>query len=141
MRKAQVSIPVTEEQLEVTRKVVDTGRTVRVRKHVEEVSAIVREPVSLERVNIERVPIGRVVEEPPCVRTEGDVIVVPVVEERLVTRKELVLVEEIRLARRREETQTQAEIPLRRERVVVERFDPDTKQWLPEAEPFDPPQE
>jgi len=141
MRKAQVSIPVTEEQLEVTRKVVDTGRTVRVRKHVEEVSAIVREPVSLERVNIERVPIGRVVEEPPCVRTEGDVTVVPVVEERLVTRKELVLVEEIRLSRRREETQTQAEVPLLRERVVVERFDPDTNQWLPEAEPFDPPQE
>jgi len=141
MRQAQVSIPVTEEQLEVTRKVVDTGRTVRVRKRVEEFAATVREPVSLERVDIERVPIGRVVEEPPRVRTEGDVIVVPVVEERLVTRKELVLIEEIRLTRRREETQTQAEIPLLRERVVVERFDPDTHQWIPEAEPLAPPQE
>jgi len=128
----RTTVPVTEERLEVGREVVDTGRTVRLRKQVDTEVVPVREPVATETVEVERVPIGRVVAEPPAVRHEGDVMVVPVVQERLVTRKELVLVEEIRLVRRREVTQAQAEVPLRRERVLVERFDPDTGQWLPE---------
>jgi stress response protein YsnF len=129
----ELSIPVTEEELEVRREVVDTGRTVRLRKQVETVPAQVREPVTTEVVDVRRVPIGRVVDEPPQVRHEGDVMVVPVIQERLVTRKELVLVEEIRVTRRREVVQAQADVVLQRERVSVERFDPDTGQW--QAEP------
>jgi uncharacterized protein (TIGR02271 family) len=129
----ELAIPVTEEQLHVRREVVDTGRTLRVRKQVEEVPATVREPVTTEMVEVQRVAVGRVVDEPPAVRHEGDVMVVPVVQERLVMRKELVLVEEIHLTRRREVTQAQADVVLRRERVTVERFDPDTGQW--HAEP------
>ena len=127
------AIPVTEEQLHVRREVVDTGRTLRVRKQVEEAPATVQEPVTTEMVEVQRVAVGRVVDEPPAVRHEGNVMVVPVVQERLVTRKELVLVEEIHLTRRREVTQAQADVVLRRERVTVERFDPDTGQW--HAEP------
>jgi uncharacterized protein (TIGR02271 family) len=127
--RAEMSVPVTEEQLEVRREVVDTGRTLRLRKQVEEVPTAVQEPVATDVVDVQRVPVGRVVAEPPQVRHEGDVMVVPVVEERLVTRKELVLVEEIRLTRRREVVQGQAEVVLRREHVVVERFDPGTGQW------------
>jgi len=131
-RDDQLSIPVTEEQLEVHREVVDTGRTLRLRKQVEEVPADVREPVTREVVDVQRVPVGRVIDGPPAVRHEGDVMVVPVVQERLVTRKELVLVEEIRITRRLEVAQAEAKVVLRRERVVVERFDPDTNQWLAE---------
>jgi uncharacterized protein (TIGR02271 family) len=132
-RDDELSIPVTEEQLEVRREVVDTGRTLRLRKQVEEVPADVREPVTREVVEVQRVPVGRVIDGPPAVRHEGDVMVVPVVQERLVTRKELVLVEEIRITRRREVAQAEAKVVLRRERVVVERFDPDTNQWQAEA--------
>lgn len=127
------AIPVTEEQLHVGRRVTDTGRTLRVRKHVDVESVDTDASVAHERVDVERVPVGRVVSEPPVVRQEGDVTVVPVVEERLVTRKELVLVEEIRLTRRREEAPARARVDLRRERVEIERFDPDTRQWHPEA--------
>lgn len=132
-RARDAAIPVTEEKLEVRRQVVDTGRTLRVRKHVDEVQARVREPVATDLVEVQRVPLGHVVAEAPAPREEGDVIVVPVVEERLVTRKELVLVEEIRLVRRREVVQAEAEVPLRRERVVIERFDPDSGTWHPEG--------
>jgi stress response protein YsnF len=125
-------IPVTEEHLEVHREMVDTGRTLRLRKRVEEVSADVRESLATDAVHVERVPIGRVVDVAPPVREEGNVIVVPVIEERLVTRKELVLVEEIRLTRSREVTVAEARVPVRRERVEVERLDPGTGQWLPE---------
>ena len=131
-RDDELAVPVTEEQLHVRREVVDTGRTLRLRKQVEEVPAAVREPVTTEVVDVQRVAVGRVVDEPPAVRHEGDVMVVPVIQERLVTRKELVLVEEIRLTRRREVAQVEAEVPLRRERVLVERFDPDTGEWRPD---------
>lgn len=124
---------VTEERLEVGRRVVDSGPTLRLRKQVEEVPAPVNEQVAHEFVDIQRVPVGRVLEAPVPVRQEGDVMVVPVIEERLVTRKELVLVEEIRLTRRREVREVSAEVSLRRERVVVERFDPESQQWLPDT--------
>jgi len=41
-------------------------------------------------------------------------------------------VEEIRLTRRREARPVSADLTLRRERVVIERFDPESQQWLPE---------
>lgn len=125
---AAATIPVTEERLEVGREVVQTG-AVRLRKEVDEVTAQLREPVMAEVVDVQRVPVNRVVDQPPPVRHEGDVMVVPVIEERLVTRKELVLVEEVRLTRRRETVTVEQDVPLRRERVVVERLDPGTEQW------------
>ena len=129
----QKVLPVIEERLEVGRRTVETG-AVRVRKRVDEVKEQVREPLVSEYVDAERVPIGRVLQEPVGIRHEGDVTIVPVVEERLVTRKELVLVEEIRLTRRREVRETDQEVTLRRESVVVERLDPATQQWLSEDE-------
>jgi len=131
-QQESTAVPVTEERLEIGREVVDTGRAVRLRKQVDTETVPVQEHVATEVVEVERVPVGRVVAEPPGVRHEGDVMVLPVVQERLVTRKELVLVEEIRVSRRRQVAQARADVPLRRERVLVERFDPDTGQWLPE---------
>lgn len=124
------AIPVTEERLSIDRRVVDHG-AVRVHKHVTESKASVDLPVTRERVHLERVPIGRVLDALPSVRQEGNVTVIPVVEERLVTRKQLVLVEEIRLTRDRESSTATEEVSLRRESVRIERQDPRTKQWLP----------
>jgi uncharacterized protein (TIGR02271 family) len=120
--------------LEIHRQTVDSGRPVRVRKHVDEEKVRAELPFVRETVEVERVPVGRVVELAPAVRLEGDVTVIPVVEERLVTRKELVLVEEIRLTRRREESRSHEDFVVRRERVVVERFDPAAGQWVPEQD-------
>jgi uncharacterized protein (TIGR02271 family) len=125
--------PVIEERLEVGRRTVYTG-AVRVRKRVHEVTEQVREPLANEYVDVERVPVGRLLQEPVGIRHEGDVTIVPVVEERLVIRKQLVLVEEIRLTRRREVSETNEDVTLRRESVVVERLDPATQQWLSEDE-------
>lgn len=133
---AEVTVPVIEEQLDVRVETVDTGRPLRLRKQVETHSAIVRESLAVVSVHVERVPIGRVVDAMPCLRQEGEVTVVPVVEERLVTRKELVLVEEVRLTRQHQVVQAEAEVPLRREQVHVERFDPASGQW--HAEPAGP---
>lgn len=131
---AKVVIPVTEERLEIERRTVDTGHALRVRKRVHEEQAEVDEPLITEHVDAERVPIGRVIDQPVGIRHEGEVTIVPVIEERLVARKELVLVEEIRLTRRREVRQAREQVTLRRESVVVERFDPATQQWLSQDE-------
>jgi stress response protein YsnF len=129
-QEAQV-IPVIEEHLEVSRRKVETGGAVRVRKHVDEVPVEIAEQMSLDRVEVERVPVGRIIAEPIGVRQEGNVTIVPVVEERLV--RAWVLVEEIRLTRREEAVEAREAFTLKRDKVVVERFDPATQQWLPET--------
>jgi uncharacterized protein (TIGR02271 family) len=121
-------IPVVQEEMTVQRREVETGR-VRVRKTVSEDHVRVNEAITTEHVITERVPIGEVVSEAPATRHEGDVLVIPVVEERLVVRRELVLVEEIRLTRRRDARPSVQDVTLRRENVVVERLDPATQQW------------
>jgi stress response protein YsnF len=76
--------------------------------------------------------VGRVVPEPVGVRQEGDITIVPVMQERFV--KQWVLVEEIYLIRNREECATPQQVTLRRDHVVVERRDPETHQWLPDKD-------
>jgi uncharacterized protein (TIGR02271 family) len=58
----------------------------------------------------------------PEERIEGDVRVIPVVEERLVVEKRLFLVEEIRVRQRRIEEEHDVPVTLRRHEVVVERL-------------------
>jgi len=123
-------IPVIEEHLEISRRTVETGGAVRVRKQVDEVPVEIAEQMALNRVEVERVPVGRIIAEPVGVRQEGNVTIVPVVEERLV--RAWVLVEEIRLTRREETVEAREAFTLKRDRVVVERLDPATQQWLPE---------
>ena len=124
-------IPLIVEELEVDRRVVDTGHTLRVRKQVHEDVVDLDQPLVREYAEAEPVPVGRVIDEPVGIRQEGDVTIVPVMEERLVVRRELVLVEEVRITRRRESRVPDKEVTLRRESAVVERFDPEGGEWLP----------
>ena len=55
---------------------------------------------SEETVEVTRVPIDKVVETAPEIRTDGDVTIVPVLEEVLVVEKRLVLKEELHIRRR-----------------------------------------
>jgi len=118
-------IPVVEEQLEVSRERVETGR-VRISKTVEAREVVVDDPLKRETVRVEHVPFNQVVTgEVPKVREEGDVTVIPILEERVVTRTELVLVEEVRIHRDRSEYHDPQRVTLRKEVVAVERFDED----------------
>lgn len=120
-------IPVVEEQLEVSRERVETGR-VRISKTVEAREVVVDDPLNRERVRVEHVPINQVVSgEIPKMREEGDVTVIPILEERIVTRKELVLVEEVRIHKDRSEYHDPQRVTLRKEVVAVERFGEDGK--------------
>jgi uncharacterized protein (TIGR02271 family) len=116
-------IPVIEEQLQVGKKVVEAG-SVRINKIVHEEEVKVETPVVVEKLDIERIPINQYVESaPPAVRYEGDVMIVPILEEVVVVEKRLRLVEELRITKRQEHTQVSQPVILRKEEVTVERRD------------------
>ena len=77
-------------------------------------------PLVVERVEVERVPVNRVVDGPVAVRHEGDTIVVPVTEEVLVVHKQLRLVEEVRIRKVRVEKRDPQRVMLRKDEVTVE---------------------
>jgi uncharacterized protein (TIGR02271 family) len=113
-------IPVIEERLEVSKELLTTG-LVRLEKSVHEHEVVISEPLTAETVHVERVPMDVIVESLPAVRTEGDVTVIPVVEEVLVMRKQLRLVEEVRITRVRSTNVHQENLTLRSEQVTVDR--------------------
>lgn len=126
---ALLTIPVLAEQVQVQVLREHTG-TVRVRKLVHQDSQPASGEGFREYVETSRVPVNQVVEAAESSRTLGDLLVIPVYEERFV--RQLVLVEEIHVRRRREPLQHSASVALRREEVVVERLDPATGQWVAE---------
>lgn len=129
-RPMQMSFPVMEEGMEVGKRVIDTGRGVRIHKKVSERDEVLDQPLLQDRLEVEHVQIGRVVAESdvPQTRYEGDTLVVPVLEEVLVVQKQLLLKEEVRITRRREEVHRPETVRLRTEHVQVERFDEGRKQ-------------
>lgn len=124
---AQLTIPVLAEQAEVQVHSERTG-TVRVRKLVHQESLPAHSEGFREVVEITRVPVNQVVEAAESSRTVGELLVIPVYEERFV--RQLVMVEEIQVRRRREAFEHTASVALRREEVVVERQDPATGEWV-----------
>ncbi|MDX5436567.1 MAG: YsnF/AvaK domain-containing protein, partial [Pontibacter sp.] len=89
------TIPVVEEQVQIGKKEVETGR-VHISKEVHEEQQNLDIPVFHEEVEVERVAINMHVDSaPPPVRYEGDKMIIPVLKEEIVVQKRLVLVEEL----------------------------------------------
>jgi len=119
----QIRVPVIEEELEVGKRRVE-GARVSVRATVpRERDELVEQPLESMEVEVERVAINRQIDSAPDVRNEGETLVIPVVEERLVVEKRLFLREEIHVHRRRTVTQFRQNVTLRSQEVIVERCD------------------
>lgn len=116
---AEERIPIVEEQAHVL-KLSRPIERVRVRTTPLEDHVVLHDTLEHQGLEVTRVPVNREVAEAPLTRTEGDVTIVPVVEERLIVEKRLFLVEEVRL--RRTVTSEQVELPttVRRTAVAVE---------------------
>ena len=119
VRTDALSIPVVQEEMEVGKRVVDTG-VVRVRTSTSEHEETVRMPVEREDVVVERIAIGRPVDAPLDVRHEGDVMIVPVHEEVIVVHRQLMLKEELHVRRRVSTAEATQPVVLRRQDVSVE---------------------
>jgi len=114
------TIPVIEESIKVDKRIVETGR-VRVVKTVHEEEALVEAALLQEEVQIERVPVNQYVETAPAVRYEGDVMIIPVIQEVVVIEKRLMLVEEIRINKQQTESKVTETVTLRKEEINIER--------------------
>lgn len=110
------TLPLVEERIEIAKREVERGR-VSVRVRVDEREELARALLRRDEVAVERVPVGRVVEAPPPVREEDGVLIVPLLEERLVVRTELVVKEELRITRRSRTEEVSESVLLRSERA------------------------
>jgi len=115
-------VPVIEEELVTGTRAVKTG-SVRVSKTVKRVSKDVELPAIQDAVQVNRVPINRVVEAIPENREEGDTLIIPVVEEEIIVQKRFILKEEIHVTRQRVQTQVTQTVSLSSEQAKVERLD------------------
>jgi uncharacterized protein (TIGR02271 family) len=118
------SIPVIEEVAEIAKQVVDKGGyriTKKIRTREESVDELLRD----QHVTVERRPIGLTLPgtDMPEPRYEGDVLVIPVVEEILITEKRLVVVEEIRITRTQGTHRKPQRVSLRKEEIAIERLE------------------
>jgi uncharacterized protein (TIGR02271 family) len=120
----KVIVPILAEELKIARQKVVTGG-VRVHKTVQERTETVDQPIFQENIEVQRVPINQFVEEPPQVRYEGDVMVIPLLEETLVVEKRLVLREEIRIVKRSKTVNQPQQVVVRREEATLERIQPE----------------
>jgi uncharacterized protein (TIGR02271 family) len=106
--------------LTLSKKQVTTGK-VRITKQVSERVETIDEPGLREEVEVERVPVDRIVDSFPEVQVDGDVTIIPVVEEVYVVKKRFRVKEEVRVRRIRKEEIHSQEVSLRSEQVKVER--------------------
>ncbi len=113
------TIPVVAETATVSKRTVETGRAL-VHKSVEEQDQVIDALLQRQDVEIERVPVGRVVAEPPASRQEGDTWVFPILEEVLVVEKRLLLKEELHIRTAISHQHVQENVRLRRETVTIE---------------------
>ena len=118
------TISLLEETALISKRRVVTGSIrIETRTEIRQESA----SVELDRrvIDVTRVPVDRLIEDTPDVRTEGDTTIVPVVEERFVVVKQLFLKEELHIRHRTERETFPHSVALRRQYAVVERFDPE----------------
>lgn len=113
-------IPAIEETVEVGKRTTTTG-ALRVARKSRQHQVHVNEPLEQEEVDVERVPVNRIVTTAPPVRQEGDTTIIPVLEEQVIVEKRLLLREELHVTKRRKQSRFVADIPAHYDEVVVER--------------------
>jgi len=118
----RLTIPLHEETLEPHVRTVETG-FVRVHKRVDTEPYELLVDTARDEVTIERVTVDRPVDVAPQPWQDGETLVIPVVEEVIVTETRLVVREEIRISRRRVTEQLPIAGDLRKERVEIEQID------------------
>lgn len=132
-RQTLMVIPVMVEEAQVRKQ--RTTRRVRIHKSVNQREETVDEPGYQEQVNIERVPVDKVVETAPQPRYEGKTFIIPVLEEVLVIEKRLVLKEEVRVTKRRTPTHSPQTVTLRAEDIQVEHLEAEDNNALQDTQP------
>lgn len=116
------TVPVVAETARIDKRLVETGRAV-IHKSVSERDEVVDAMLARHDVSVERVPVDQVVAALPAPRQDGDAWVIPVMEERLVIEKQLVLKEELWIRTVTRHEAVQQTVRLKQEHVDIEAVD------------------
>lgn len=122
-----VAIPIVEERAQIGKREVD-GDRLRVTTHTELVEEHVSETLRTDAVQVTRVAVNRTLtagEAAPVIRTEGNVTIIPVIEEIVVVEKRFVLKEEIHILRDVTTETVEVPVTLRKQRAVIDRTSAD----------------
>src|SRR5215470_1848261 len=84
------------EDAKVSRETVETGR-VRVAKVTHTRDQLIDETLGRTAVEVNRVPINRLIEKMPVIKEDGDLTIIPIVEETFVVQRRLMLKEEVHI--------------------------------------------
>ena len=117
---SETTVPLLTEEIVLSRRKVETA-VIRVATVTRTRDQVVAEPLTHERIEVEHVPVGRFVESAPPVREDGDVTIMPVMEEVIVTERRLFLKEEVHIRRIRTTGQHTETVRLREQQAVVTR--------------------
>jgi len=116
----EIVIPIMAEEAALTVQQVPRGK-VQVRTRFDTIEQVLESPVLREELIIEHIPRNQTVEgDPPQIREENGVQIIPVLEEVLVSRKQLLLREEVRISKRRVTESIPQAITLRYEVADIE---------------------
>jgi len=109
------------EDATVSRRVIETGR-VRVAKVTRTRDHIIDESLASTRFEISRIPVGRLIDAMPPIKEDGDLTIVPIVEETFVVERRLMLKEELHIRRVQTSERYQQTVKLRYQTAEVTRI-------------------
>lgn len=115
-------LPLVEETVTIGKRKLETGR-IRLQTVTETINETA--PVDLQSVDVDvvRIPLEGVIDAIPDIRVEGDVTVIPVVEERVVMTRELFLREEIHVRQTAYRETHDVPVSVRKQRAQIDRVD------------------
>jgi uncharacterized protein (TIGR02271 family) len=119
----ETHFPLYAEDLTVSKRQI-AGDMVQIGTITRETESLVDETLNHERVQIDRIPVGRQIDAVPPVRQEGDTTILSVVEETIVVERRLILKEEIHIRRLHVSERHQEAVILRKQEAVITRLDP-----------------
>jgi uncharacterized protein (TIGR02271 family) len=121
LNSEQRMIPVIEEQLHISKELLEVGKVIISKKIIEE-QVDTEMKVFHDDVTVETKVIGEYIEgKLPEIRTQGETTIIPVIKEVIV--KRLILVEEIHITKRQKETLVPIHEVLRKEEITISRND------------------
>ena len=121
LREQDQVLALHAEEIAIAKRTVPRG-TVRVSKLIQSRDHLVQETLRHQRVEVERIQIGTYVDQAPPIRHDGDVTIVSVVEEVVVTERRLLLKEEVRIRTITTIEEHKEVVTLRSEEANVERL-------------------
>ena len=117
----RITLELAEETLTVEKQWVQAGE-VRLRKEVESRTETLPVELLHEEIQVERAPVNLMLDEgeAPQQRQEGDTLIIPVIEERLVVTKRYYVREEVRVTKRKVSERHEISEEVRSEQLHIE---------------------